>query len=66
MTTFTTEDRIAVSKNISEHVNASYADIAKELGVSKARVQQIEESALQKLKKKMIWRYDVFGVKDLL
>lgn len=66
MTTFTTEDRIAVSKNISENVNASYADIAKELGVSKARVQQIEESALQKLKKKMSWRYDIFKVNDIL
>ena len=66
MTTFTTEDRLAATKGISENVDASYAQIAKELGVSKARVQQIEESALMKLRKKLIWHHDVFGVKDLL
>ena len=66
MTTFTTEDRISAGRGAGSEAETSHAEIAKEMGVSKARVQQIENSALEKLRKKLIWEHDVFGVKDLL
>lgn len=66
MTTFTTEDRVNAGRGASGDAAMSYAEIAKEMGVTKARVQQIEESALHKLRKKLIWHYDVFNVKDIL
>jgi len=66
MTTFTTEDRLAAVREAGDKAEMSYSDIAKEMGVSKTRVQQIETSALEKLRKKLIWDHDVFKLKDLL
>lgn len=66
MTTFTTEDRIVAGRGAGDSAEMSYADIAKEMGVSKTRVQQIETSALEKLRKKLIWGHDVFGSNDLI
>jgi DNA-directed RNA polymerase sigma subunit (sigma70/sigma32) len=66
MTTFTTEDRENAGRKTGEDANMSYADIAKKMGVSKTRVQQIETSALEKLRKRLLWKYDVFKVKDVI
>ena len=66
MTTFTTEDRVKAGRGAGDDAPMSYADIAKEMGVSKTYVQMIEESALQKLRKRLLWRYEIFKVKDLL
>ena len=41
MTTFTTEDRVNAGRGASGDAAMSYAEIAKEMGVTKARVQQI-------------------------
>jgi DNA-directed RNA polymerase sigma subunit (sigma70/sigma32) len=66
MTTFTTEDRLNAGRGAGDSAEMSYSDIAKEMGVSKTRVQQIETSALEKLRKKLIWHHDIFKVKDIL
>lgn len=66
MTTFTTEDRINAGRGAGGDAEMSYADIAKEMGVTKTRVQQIEASALEKLRKKLIWDHDIFKLKDVL
>jgi DNA-directed RNA polymerase sigma subunit (sigma70/sigma32) len=65
MTTFTTEDRENAGRGAGEDANMSYADIAKQMGLSKTRVQQIETSALEKLRKRLLWRYDIFKMKDI-
>jgi DNA-directed RNA polymerase sigma subunit (sigma70/sigma32) len=66
MTTFTTEDRVNAGRGAGDDAEMSYADIAKDMGVSKTRVQQIETSALEKIRKKLIWDHDVFKLKDIL
>jgi DNA-directed RNA polymerase sigma subunit (sigma70/sigma32) len=66
MTTFTTEDRISAGRGAGDSAEMSYADIAKEMGVSKTYVQMIEESALEKLRKRLIWGHDVSNLKDIL
>lgn len=66
MTTFTTEDREMAGRGAAEDAYMTYSDIAKELGVTRNRVQQIESSALEKLRKKLIWGYDVFSSKDIV
>ena len=66
MTTFTTEDRINAVRGAGNDAEMSYADIAKEMGVSKTYVQMIEESALEKLRKKLIWEHDIFKIKDII
>jgi DNA-directed RNA polymerase sigma subunit (sigma70/sigma32) len=66
MTTFTTEDRENAGRGAGDDASMSYAEIAKEMGVSKTRVQQIETSALEKLRKRLLWRHDIFKVKDVI
>jgi DNA-directed RNA polymerase sigma subunit (sigma70/sigma32) len=66
MTTFTTEDRVNAGREVGNDADTSYADIAKQMGLSKTRVQQIETIALEKLRKKLIWDHDVFKLKDIL
>ena len=66
MTTFTTEDRIsATGRGIGTDVDMSHAEIAKEMGVTKTRVQQIEATALQKLKKRLLWGHNIEKLGDI-
>ena len=66
MTTFTTEDRINAGRSANDEANMTYAEIAKEMGVTRTRVQQIEATALEKLRKKLIWQHDIFKPSDIL
>jgi DNA-directed RNA polymerase sigma subunit (sigma70/sigma32) len=65
MTTFTTEDRENAGRGAGDDASMSYAEIAKELGVSKTYVQLIETSALEKLRKRLLWQYDILKMKDI-
>jgi DNA-directed RNA polymerase sigma subunit (sigma70/sigma32) len=46
--------------------DATHAEIAKEMGKSRAYVSLIEKNALEKLKKKLLWKHDVSSMDDLL
>jgi len=46
--------------------DATHEEIAKEMGKSRAYVSLIEKEALEKLRKKLLWKHNVASVDDLL
>jgi DNA-directed RNA polymerase specialized sigma subunit len=46
--------------------DATHAEIAKEMGKSRAYVSLIEKEALEKLRKKLLWKHDIRSMDDLL
>jgi transcriptional regulator len=46
--------------------DATHAEIAKEMGKSRGYVSLIEKEALEKLRKKLLWKHNVTSVDDLL
>jgi DNA-directed RNA polymerase specialized sigma subunit len=53
------------SKEYSQY-EATHEQIAKEMGKSRAYVSLIEKEALEKLRKKLLWKHNVASVDDLL
>jgi DNA-directed RNA polymerase specialized sigma subunit len=53
------------SKEYSQY-EATHEEIAKEMGKSRAYVSLIEKEALEKLRKKLLWKHNVASVDDLL
>ena len=53
------------SKEYSQY-DATHEEIAKEMGKSRAYVSLIEKEALEKLRKKLLWKHNVASVDDLL
>jgi DNA-directed RNA polymerase specialized sigma subunit len=46
--------------------DATHAEIAKELGKSRAYVSLIEKEAIEKLRKKLLWKHNVTSMEDLI
>ena len=46
--------------------DATHAEIAKEMGKSRAYVSLIEKEALEKLRKKLLWKHNVSSTDDLI
>ena len=46
--------------------DATHAEIAKEMGKSRSYVSLIEKEALEKLRKKLLWKHNIASMEDLL
>jgi DNA-directed RNA polymerase specialized sigma subunit len=46
--------------------DATHAEIAKEMGKSRSYVSLIEKEALEKLRKKLLWKHNIASMDDLL
>ena len=46
--------------------DATHAEIAKTMGKSRAYVSLIEKEALEKLRKKLLWKHNISSMDDLI
>jgi transcriptional regulator len=53
------------SKEYSQY-DATHSEIAKTMGKSRAYVSLIEKEALEKMRKKLLWKHDVRSLDDLI
>jgi|TARA_R110000868_G_C10357393_1_gene716951 DNA-directed RNA polymerase specialized sigma subunit len=53
------------SKEYSQY-EATHEQIGKEMGKSRGYVSLIEKEALEKLRKKLLWKHNVTSVDDLI
>lgn len=53
------------SKEYSQY-EATHEQIGKEMGKSRGYVSVIEKKALEKLRKKLLWKHNVTSVDDLI
>jgi DNA-directed RNA polymerase specialized sigma subunit len=56
----------ANSRKEYSQYDATHAEIAKEMGKSRAYVSLIEKEAIEKLRKKLLWRHNISSLDDLL
>ena len=56
----------AESRTEYSQYDATHAEIAKEMGKSRAYVSLIEKEALEKLRKKLLWKHNVVSTSDLI
>jgi DNA-directed RNA polymerase specialized sigma subunit len=53
------------NKEYSQY-DATHEEIGKEMGKSRGYVSILEKEALEKLRKKLLWKHNVTSVNDLL
>ena len=53
------------SKEYSQY-DATHEQIGKEMGKSRSAISLIEKEALEKLRKKLLWKHNVTSMDDLL
>jgi len=46
--------------------DATHAEIAKEVGKSRAYVSLIEKEAMEKIRKKLLWKHNISSMDDLI
>jgi DNA-directed RNA polymerase specialized sigma subunit len=56
----------ANSRKEYSQYDATHAEIAKEMGKSRAYVSLIEKEAIEKLRKKLLWKHNISSLDDLL
>ena len=57
---------VDVNKTTGFEAELTHEEIAKEMGISRAYVSILEKSALDKIRRVLRARYDVYSINDLL